>query len=65
MPVGGSTKAGRKDLRRAMVNAANHAVQDHPHWKAEYQRLEPHLGRSKAIMTIVRKLLVAAWHVCP
>jgi len=57
------TKAGRKDLRRAMVNAANHAVQDHPHWKAEMERLEPHLGRSKAIVVIARKLLVAVWHV--
>jgi hypothetical protein len=38
-------------------------VQDHPHWKAEMERLEPHLGRSKAIVTIARKLLVAVWHV--
>ena len=57
------TKAGRKDLRCAMVNAANHAVQDHPHWKAEYERREPHLGRSKTIVAIARKLLVAVWHV--
>jgi transposase len=57
------TKAGRRDLRRAMVNAANHATEDHPHWKAELERLEPHLGRSKAIVAIARKLLVAVWHV--
>jgi transposase len=57
------TKAGRKDLRRAMVNAANHAAENHPHWKAELERLEPHLGRSKAIVAIARKLLVAIWHV--
>jgi transposase len=57
------TKAGRKDLRRAMVNAANHAVLDNPHWKAEMERLEPHLGRSKTIVAIARKLLVAVWHV--
>ena len=57
------TKAGRRDLRRAMVNAANHAVEHHPHWKAELGRLEPHLGRSKAIVSIARKLLVAVWHV--
>jgi transposase len=57
------TKAGRKDLRRAMVNAANHAVQEHPHWKTETERLEPHLGQSKAIVAIARKLLVAVWHV--
>jgi transposase len=57
------TKAGRRDLRYAMVNAANHAVEHHPHWKAELERLEPHLGRSKAIVAIARKLLVAVWHV--
>lgn len=57
------TKAGRKDLRQAMVNAANHAVQYHPHWKKELARLEPHLGRSKAIVAIARKLLVTVWHV--
>jgi hypothetical protein len=57
------TKAGRRDLRRAIVNAANHAVEDNPHWKAELERLEPHLGRSRAIVAIARKLLVAVWHV--
>jgi len=57
------TKAGRRDLRRAMVNAANHAVEHHFHWKKELERLEPHLGRSKAIVAIARKLLVAVWHV--
>jgi transposase len=57
------TKTGRRDLRGAMVNAANTAVQHHPHWKKEMARLEPHLGRSKAIVAIARKLLVAVWHV--
>lgn len=57
------TKAGRRDLRRALVNAANHAAEDHPHWKKEFARLEPHLGRSKAIIAIARKLLVAVWYV--
>jgi transposase len=57
------TKTGRKDLRRSMVNAANHAIEHHPHWKKEFERLEPHLGRSKAVVAIARKLLVAVWHV--
>jgi transposase len=57
------TKTGRKDLRRAMVNAANHAVVHHVHWKKEFERMEPRLGRSKAIIAIARKLLVAVWHV--
>jgi len=46
-----------------MVNAANHAVEHHIPWKKELERLEPHLGRSKAIVAIARKLLVAVWHV--
>jgi len=57
------TKTGRKDLRRAMVNAANMAVQHHPFWKMELDRLEVRLGRSKAIVAIARKLLVAVWHI--
>lgn len=61
--AGRITKAGRRDLRRAMVNAANRAVDHHVHWKKELERMEHHLGRSKAIVAIARKLLVAVWHV--
>ena len=61
--TGRITKTGRRDLRRAVVNAANHAIEHHPHWKKEFERLEPHLGRSKAVVAIARKLLVAVWHV--
>jgi transposase len=57
------TKAGRKDLRGAMVDAANAAVRHHPFWKHEFSRMERHLGRSKAIVAIARKLLVAVWHI--
>lgn len=57
------TKHGRRDLRRAMVDAANHAVQDHPHWKKELARLEPKLGRSRAIVRIARLLLISVWHI--
>jgi len=57
------TKAGRRDLRRAMVNAANHAVEGHPYWKAQLERLEPRLGRSKAVVAIAHKLLISVWHV--
>jgi transposase len=57
------TKAGRRDLRRALVNAANRAVQHHPHWQHELERLQPHSGRSKAVVAIARKLLVAVWYV--
>ncbi|HEX7975583.1 MAG TPA: IS110 family transposase [Anaerolineales bacterium] len=39
---GGITKQGRRDLRIAMVSAANHAAAlgEHPFWKREFQRLE-------------------------
>jgi hypothetical protein len=46
-----------------MVNVANRAVDHHVHWKKELERTEPHLGRSKAIVAIARKFMVAVWHV--
>jgi len=57
------TKAGRKELRAALVEAAQSAANSHPHWQAELARLEPRLGRNKAIVAIARKLLIAVWHV--
>jgi transposase len=57
------TKAGRRDIRAVMVEAAHTAANIHPHWQAELARLEPRLGRNKAIVAIARKLLVAVWHV--
>ena len=61
--TGKITKAGRRDLRTVLIEAANVAANSHPHWKAELARLEPRLGRNKAIVAIARKLLVAAWYV--
>jgi hypothetical protein len=61
--TGRITKAGRKDLRYAMVAVARSAAQTHPKWKAEFERLSPRLGRNKAIVAIARKLLVAVWHI--
>ncbi|MBC8446440.1 MAG: IS110 family transposase [Chloroflexi bacterium] len=61
--TGGMTKAGRRDIRAAMVEAAHAASRTHRHWKAELARLEPRLGHNKAIVAIARKLLVAVWHV--
>ena len=57
------TKAGRKDLRTALVQAAQSAANTHPHWQAELARLQPRLGRNKAIVAIARKLLVSVWFV--
>mgnify|MGYP001031030482 FL=1 len=61
--TGRITKAGRKDIRHIMVEAAQSAARTHAHWKAELARLEPRIGRRKAIVAIARKLLVAVWHV--
>ena len=61
--TGRITKTGRKDVRHVMVEAAQHAAQHHPHWKEEYARLEPRLGKNKAKVAIARKLLVVVWHV--
>lgn len=61
--TGGITKRGRRDLRGAMVTTANHAVQHHPFWKKEFERLEYRLGHSRAIVAIARKLLITVWHV--
>lgn len=57
------TKAGRRDLRSALVESAHSAASTHPHWKAELARLQPRLGYNKAIVAIARKLLIAVWHV--
>lgn len=61
--TGKITKAGRRDLRVAMVEAAHVVANSHPHWKAELARLEPRLGRNKAIVAIARKLLISVWYI--
>ena len=57
------TKAGRRDLRVVLIEAAQVAANSHPHWKAELARLQARLGRNKAIVAIARKLLVAVWYI--
>lgn len=39
---------GQRDLRRAMVEAAQTAVRIHDHWQAEYKWLQKRLGNQKA-----------------
>jgi transposase len=46
-----------------MVDAANQAVRHHPHWIDDYEKRFEHLGRSKAVVAVARKLLVAVWYV--
>jgi transposase len=61
--TGRITKAGRRDLRVVLIEAAQVAANSHPHWKAELARLQLRLGRNKAIVAIARKLLVAVWYI--
>jgi len=61
--TGKITKAGRRDLRVALVEAAHVVANSHPHWKAELARLQPRLGYNRAIVAIARKLLVTVWYV--
>jgi len=70
--TGRITKAGRRDLRVVLIEAAQVAANSHPHWKAELARLQPRLGRHKAIVatpvlacgpSAARKLLVAVWYI--
>ncbi|MBL7163672.1 MAG: IS110 family transposase [Anaerolineales bacterium] len=60
----GITKAGRKELRWAMVEAAWNAVGSSPYWKATYEDLKKRGKHSnQAIVAVARKMLVAVWHV--
>ncbi len=61
--TGRITKAGRRDLRHLLVEAAHSASRSHPHWQSEFARLSPRLGHGQAIVAIARKLLIAVWHV--
>ncbi len=57
------TKAGRKELRWALVEAAWVAVRSDPYWKAQLQRLAKRMPRNQAIVAIARRLLVSIWHI--
>ena len=61
--TGKITKAGRRDLRVVLVEAAHVVANSHPHWKAELARLQPRIGYNRAIVAIARKLLVTVWYV--
>jgi transposase len=61
--TGGITKTGRREMRAVLVEAAQVAVLHDKRWKAELDRLEPRLGRNKAIVAIARKMLVVVYHL--
>jgi Transposase IS116/IS110/IS902 family len=39
------TKEGRRDVRGVMVEAAWVAVEHHPHWKTQFERLTKRIGK--------------------
>lgn len=47
--TGHITRAGRSDIRAAMIKVAHTAARTHPYSRAEPARLEPPLGKNKAI----------------
>jgi Transposase and inactivated derivatives len=59
----GITKAGRKELRWAMVEAAQRAVKSDPHWKRKFQEMEKRMHRNQAIVAVARQLLELVWYV--
>lgn len=61
--TGRISKAGRAELRTAMIEAAWAAVRFDRGWKQRFTDLEARIGTGKAIVAIARKLVVIVWHV--
>ena len=59
----GITKAGRKELRWALVEAAWQAVRSNPRLRAKYDELCKRKHPNQAIVAIARKLLVTLWYL--
>jgi transposase len=59
----GITKEGRKELRWAMVEAAQRAVKSDPHWTRKFQEMEKRMHRNQAIVAVARQLLELVWYV--
>jgi transposase len=59
----GITKEGRKELRWAVVEAAQRAVKSDPHWKQKFQEMEKRMHRNQAIVAVAHQLLELVWHV--
>jgi transposase len=57
------TKAGRKEMRWALVEAAWAAVRYGPYWKGQFQALKRRMHPNQAIVAIARKMLVVLWHL--
>jgi transposase len=59
----GVTKEGRRELRWALVEAAQRAVKSDPHWKTRFQEMQKRMHRNQAIVAIAHRLLELVWYV--
>jgi transposase len=59
----GITKEGRRELRWALVEAAQMAVKSDPLWKRRFQELQHRMHRNQAIVAIAHRLLELVWYV--
>jgi transposase len=59
----GITKEGRKELRWALVEAAQRAVKSDPLWKHRFQEMHKRMHRNQAIVAVARRLLELVWYV--
>jgi len=59
----GITKEGRRELRWALVEAAQMAVKSDPLWKKRFQELQKRMHRNQAITAVAHRLLELVWHV--
>jgi transposase len=59
----GITKEGRRELRWALVEAAQMAVKSDPLWKTRFQEMLKRMHRNQAITAVAHRLLELVWYV--
>lgn len=59
----GITKEGRRELRWALVEAAQRAVKSDPVWKTRFQGMLKRMHRNQAIAAVAHRLLELVWYV--
>jgi transposase len=59
----GITKEGRRELRWAMVEAAQMAVKSDPLWTRRFQEMQKRMHRNQAIVAVAHRLLELVWYV--
>jgi transposase len=59
----GITKEGRRELRWALVEAAQMAVKSDPLLKMKFEAMQKRMHRNQAIVAIARHLLELVWYV--